>query len=141
MAQDRQTTPLTGEALAQKVRELGEISREEKARACGYYTITKNGAERVNLRKFLNALLEAEGIELDAPSGKASGQGRGGRSPSYRIRVQANGNLLISSAYTGRMRLQPGDEFEISPGRKHIHLKLVARAGEQDGAVEAEEAE
>lgn len=114
--------PLTGEDLLRKVKELDNLSKEEKARACGYSTLTKNGVERVNMMKFLNALIDAEGIDLD---GKQNGQGRGGRSASYRITVQSNGNLLIGSAYTKQMNLSPGDEFEISLGRKHIHLRQV----------------
>ena len=49
----------------------------------------------------------------------------GGRSASYRITVQSNGNLLIGSAYTKQMGLKPGDEFEISLGRKHIRLTQI----------------
>lgn len=116
------TKPLTGFELLEKVRELGTLSKEEKAKACGYITITKRGVPRVNMMKFLNALIDAEGIELDSTLG---GQGRGGRSASYRISVQSNGNLLIGSAYTKKMNLVPGDEFEITLGRKHIHLKQV----------------
>ena len=121
--------PLTGETLIQKVRDLGNLSKEEKARACGYSTLTKNGVERVNMMKFLNALIDAEGIELDSTPN--NGQGRGGRSASYRISVQSNGNLLIGSAYTSKMSLKPGDEFEITLGRKHIHLKQVDEEGEE----------
>ncbi|WP_199245322.1 AbrB family transcriptional regulator [[Phormidium] sp. ETS-05] len=119
-------TTLSGAELLMKVKEMANASKEEKAKACGYYTLTKNGIERVNMMKFLNALIDAEGIELD---GKSSGQRRGGRSASYRITVQSNGNLLIGSAYTKQMNLTPGDEFEITLGRKHIHLKQV---GESD---------
>jgi hypothetical protein len=54
--------PLEGEMLIKKVKELGNLSKEEKARACGYYTVTKNGVERVNMMKFLNALIDAEGL-------------------------------------------------------------------------------
>lgn len=122
MTKKKKIEPLTGEALLRKVKELGNLSKEEKARECGYYTVTKSGVERVNMMKFLNALIDAEGIELD---GKQSVNGRGGRSASYRISVQANGNLLIGSAYTKQMDLSPGDEFEISLGRKHIHLKQL----------------
>ena len=114
--------PLTGQALLDKVKELGALTKEEKARECGYYTVTKNGVERVNMMKFLNAMIDAEGIELDSTP---NGQGRGGRSASYRISVQSNGNLLIGAAYTKKMNLEPGDEFEITLGRKHIHLKQV----------------
>jgi hypothetical protein len=74
------------------------------------------------MMKFLNALIDAEGIELDSTP---SANGRGGRSASYRISVQSNGNLLIGSAYTKQMGLHPGDEFEITLGRKHIRLKQM----------------
>lgn len=122
MSRKKKNEPLTGEALLEKVKELEYYSKEEKAKECGYYTITKNDVVRVNMMKFYNALLEAKEIEID---GKQSGGGRGGRSASYRISVQANGNLLIGAAYTKQMELKPGDEFEISLGRKHIKLKQV----------------
>ena len=122
MAKATQPKPLVGSTLIDKVKELGNLSKEEKARECGYYTVTKNGVERVNMMKFLNALIDAEGIELDSTS---NGQGRGGRSASYRISVQSNGNLLIGSAYTKKMGLKQGDEFEITLGRKHIHLRQI----------------
>lgn len=112
-----------------KVKQLEHLSKEEKAKECGYYTITKNGVERVNMMKFYNALLEAKEIELD---GKPSSNGRGGRSASYRITVQANGNLLIGAAYTKQMDLKPGDEFEISLGRKHIRLKQIDSELDED---------
>jgi hypothetical protein len=55
-----QPEPLTGVELLEKVRQLGSISKEKKARECGYYTLTKNGIERVNMMRFLNALIDAE---------------------------------------------------------------------------------
>lgn len=122
MVEEQVVEMLTGQALIQKVKELDDISKEEKAKACGYYTVTKKGVKRVNMMKFMNALLDAEGIQLDS---EPSTNGRGGRSASYRITVQSNGNLLIGSAYTKQMGLKPGDEFEISLGRKHIHLKQL----------------
>ncbi|NEQ98115.1 MAG: AbrB family transcriptional regulator [Cyanothece sp. SIO2G6] len=126
MAKKKTAEPLVGEELLGKIKELGDLTKEEKAKACGYYTVTKGGVERVNLMKYMNALLDAEDIQLD---GRQSKNGRGGRNASYRITVQSNGNLLIGSAYTKRMELKPGDEFEISLGRKHIHLKQL---GEED---------
>ena len=129
MAKATQPKPLVGSTLIDKVKELGNLSKEEKARECGYYTVTKNGVERVNMMKFLNALIDAEGIELDSTS---NGQGRGGRSASYRISVQSNGNLLIGSAYTKKMGLKQGDEFEITLGRKHIHLRQIGVDDEEE---------
>jgi len=122
MNRKKKMEPLIGEELLHKVRELESVSKEDKAKACGYYTITKNGIERVNMMKFLNALIDAEGIQLDSTP---SANGGGGRSASYRISVQSNGNLLIGSAYTKQMGLHPGDEFEITLGRKHIRLKQM----------------
>jgi len=126
--------PLTGKELLQKVKDLDELSREEKAKACGYYTLTESGSPRVTMMKFLNALIEAEGIRLDGV-GNSNGNGRGGRNASFRITVQSNGNLLIGSTYTKQMGLSPGDEFEITLGRKHIRLKHMG----DNGAVVYEE--
>ena len=122
MAKLKKIEPLLGEELLKKVKELENLSKEEKAKQCGYYTVTKNGIERVNMMKFLNALIDAEGIQLDSAP---SANGRGGRSASYRISVQSNGNLLIGSAYTKQMNLKPGDEFVITLGKKHIRLRQV----------------
>ncbi len=122
MSKTKKMEPLVGDELIKKVKEQETLSKEEKAKACGYYTKTKNGVERVNMMKFLNALIDAEGIELDSTP---NANGRGGRSASFRISVQSNGNLLIGSAYTKQMGLKPGDEFEITLGRKHIRLKQL----------------
>ncbi len=136
MVNDPDTDALKGKALLKKIKELDHLSREEKAKTCGYYTITKKGVTRVNMMKFLNALAEAADIQLDSTQ---SGNGRGGRSASYRITVQSNGNLLIGSAYTKQMGLNPGDEFEISLGRKHIRLTQIDGSAEGDETEDADE--
>ena len=41
----KKNDPLTGEALLAKVKELEHLAKEEKAKECGYFTITKNGVE------------------------------------------------------------------------------------------------
>ena len=128
MAKQKKIEPLVGDQLLTKVKELENRSKEDKAKECGYYTVTKNGVERVNMMKFLNALIDAEGIQLDS---SPSVNGRGGRSASYRISVQSNGNLLIGSAYTKQMNLKPGDEFIITLGKKHIRLKQVDSEDEE----------
>ena len=135
MPKQKKIEPLLGEELLKKVKELESESKEDKAKKCGYYTVTKNGIERVNMMKFLNALIDAEGIQLDSTP---SANGRGGRSASYRISVQSNGNLLIGSAYTKQMNLKPGDEFIITLGKKHIRLKQVdPEDREDDEAIDA----
>jgi len=121
MATDIETTPLTGKALLQKVKELQHLSRREKAKRCGYYSITKNKQTRVNLGEFLNAVIEARGIDLN-PDGSKDGRGR---EPTYRVSVHKNGQIVIGSTYTQAMGLKPGDEFSIKLGYKHIHLIQV----------------
>ena len=122
MAKQQQSDPLTGDALRQKIKTLGTLNKTQKAKACGYYTVTKGGVERVNLLQFLQACLEAEGMTLDRPTAE---RGRAGCSANYRIAVQANGHLSIGTASTEQMALQPGDAFELVLGRKHIQLKQL----------------
>jgi len=122
-SEPKKIEPLAGEALSNRVKELANLSKEEKARACGYFSLNKNGAKRVNMVQFLNALIDAEGIDLDHHS---EGKRHGGRSASYRIMVQTNGQLLIGSAYTKQLGSNPGDQFQISLGRKHIRLNHLS---------------
>lgn len=115
------TTPLTGKALLQKVKELSHLPRRETARHCGYYTVTKSDQTRVNLTDFYDALLAAKGVPINSESAK---DGRG-REPTYRVSVHRNGQIVIGATYTQAMGLKPGDEFEIKLGYKHIHLIQV----------------
>jgi hypothetical protein len=114
-------TPLKGKALLQKVKELSHLPRRDKARECGYYSITKTDQVRVNLADFYDALLDAKGTRVDPNSAK---DGRG-REPTYRVSVHQNGQIVIGSTYTKSMGLHPGDEFEIKLGYKHIRLVQV----------------
>ena len=111
-------TRLTGKALLQKVKELEQLPRREKAKECGYYTHTKDNGIRVNIGEFLNAVIEANGIALNPEPTK---DGRG-REATYRVSVHKNGQIVIGSTYTQEMGLEPGDEFDIKLGYKHIHL-------------------
>jgi AbrB-like transcriptional regulator len=73
-------------------------------------------------------LLAAKGLSMDV---EANGT-RGGRTASFIIQVQKNGNLLVGAAYTREMGLEPGTEFEIILGRKHIKLVKVQKDGEEE---------
>ena len=121
---------LTGAELLAKVKELGDASKSDLVRNCGYVSTKKDGSERLNFTAFYEALLEAKGLSL---GNDGKGKGPGGRSLSYVATVQGNGNLLIGKAYTAQLDLNPGDEFEIKLGKKQIRLVPVG------GAVEEEE--
>lgn len=129
------TAPLTGKALLGKVKELSNLPRRERAKQCGYYTVTKNGQVRVNLTDFYDALLSARGIPL---SPEAPKDGRG-REPTYRVSVHQNGQIVIGATYTKAMGLKSGDEFEIKLGYKHIHL--IQLDTDKKGSQLAEDAE
>ena len=60
------------------------------------------------------ALLEAKGISFNG----TSRMGKGGRTLSYKAKVQGNGNLLVGNAYTAMLDLKPGDEFTIKLSEK-----------------------
>ena len=65
MTEQKTIEALVGEDLIRKVKKLEKLSKTEKAKACGYYGVARNGLVCVNMKQFLHALLEAEGIELD----------------------------------------------------------------------------
>lgn len=118
----------TGSELLAKVKELGDVSKSELVRDCGYVSTKKDGTERLNFTAFYEALLNAKGVSLGADS---AGRGKGGRSLSYVATVQGNGNLLVGKAYTAMLDLKPGDEFEIKLGRKQIKLIPLGSSEEE----------
>jgi hypothetical protein len=99
--------------LLAKVKELGDASKSDLVRSCGYVSSKKDGTERLNFTAFYEALLEAKGMNLGGGGGRG-GKGRPGRQLSYATKVQFNGNLLVGKAYTAQLGLEPGDEFEMS---------------------------
>jgi hypothetical protein len=68
----------------------------------------KDGTERIEYTAFYEALLEAKGLAL-APAVTS----RPGRQLSYKAKVQANGNLIVSAGYTALQGAETGHEFTI----------------------------
>ena len=118
---------LTGTDLLAKVKELGDVSKSDLVRSCGYVSSKKDGGDRLNFTAFYEALLEAKGLSL----GDGGGRGTPGRKLSYVATVQGNGNLLVGKAYTAMLGLQPGDAFEIKLGRKQVRLVPAGSDGEE----------
>jgi hypothetical protein len=127
---------LTGSDLLAKVKELGDVSKSELVRSCGYLSTKKDGTERLNFTAFYEALLGAKGVNLGTDSSGRS-TGKAGRKLSYTTKIQFNGNLLVGKAYTAVLDLQPGDEFEIKLGRKQIKLIPLGSTEEDDTAAAA----
>ena len=124
---------LTGTDLLTKVKDLGDVSKSDLVKECGYVSSKKDGGERLNFTAFYEALLDAKGVNL---SGNGAAIGKGGRKLSYVAKVQGNGNLLIGKAYTAMLNLEPGDEFEIKLGKKAIRLLPTGDAAEHSEAAE-----
>ena len=55
---------LTGSDLLAKVKDLGDVSKSDLVRACGYVSSKKDGSERLNFTAFYEALLDAKGVNL-----------------------------------------------------------------------------
>jgi hypothetical protein len=125
MPKATETPRLQGKELLKKLKELNHLSKSEKAKACGYCVTGKDGKAKAKLGEFLEAILDAQGISLDRKNSK---DGRG-REASYRVTVHRNGSMVIGAAYTKEMGLDPGEEFEIKLGYKHIRLNKLKGEG------------
>ena len=122
---------LKGFDLLAKVKEMGEASKSDLVRSCGYVSTKKDGQERLNFTAFYEALLEAKGINLG--DGSPEPPTRPGESSATRPKVQFNGNLLVGKAYTAMLGpYEPGDEFQIKLGRKAIRLVPLGGADEEE---------
>ena len=119
---------LTGADLLAKVKEMGDASKSDLVRACGYVSSKKDGSERLNFTAFYEALLNAKGLDF----GGSTKSGKGGRKLSYNTKVQFNGNLMVGKAYTALLDLKPGDEFEIKLGRKQIRLAPLGSSDDEE---------
>ena len=117
---------LTGADLLAKVKELGDVSKSDLVRACGYISHKRDGSERLNFTAFYEALLNAKGVDF----GGTSKTGKGGRKLSFNTKIQFNGNLMVGSAYTAQLVLKPGDQFEIKLGRNQITLDPIGNPGD-----------
>lgn len=102
---------LTGDELLAKAEEMklegkgvGQI-----AWACGYYSVGKNGQERVLKAQFNQALLAAQGFQL---GGGVTGAGRQHRGRD-RARVVSTGVLQVSQLAARQIGAEPGRVFSV----------------------------
>lgn len=86
------------------MRDLSSASKTEKARACGYVTVSEDGTERVSYSAFYEALAVASGVSVE-PERKP-------RLP-YRASVLTTGAILIGARYAEQLGLEPGDKVGI----------------------------
>lgn len=82
---------LTGQELLDRVNELGDASKSDLVRACGYCSTHEDGSERLKFTAFYEALLDAKGInhELETSATKVR-QAIRGQSPRMILSIQMN---------------------------------------------------
>ena len=65
---NKSSVPLKGSELLAKVKELGDASKSDLVKACGYIIKKENGGESLNFTGFYEALLEAKGVGINSSS-------------------------------------------------------------------------
>ena len=123
--------PLTGSELIAKIHELGDAPRDQVATACGYTTEKGKPAYTA----FYEALMQAKGISLAPPAGKAA-KGRG-KAPSYEVTINKQGVAPIGAAYVTQAGWAPGDKLRIVVDGDRIGLDRIATAESAESPVEA----
>ena len=110
---------LIGAELLAKVQEMGEATKGDMVRACGYVSTSKAGRERLEYTDFYLALLAAKGIVLNDPDDD------GGRELTYTAKVQTSGSVSVGKAYISQLSLKPGDEVQIKVNANDVQLVPV----------------
>jgi hypothetical protein len=114
---------LTGQSLLDKIKELGDVSKDELARATGYVRTKKDGSEAFRYSSMHEAIIEAStGVKV---GGRAS-SGKPGRTLSFVTTVAKSGGALISKGYLEQLGAETGDELDIlvDAAASTITLKL-----------------
>ena len=119
---------LTGSDLLAKVKDLGDVSKSDLVRACGYVSTKKDGGERLNFTAFYEALLEAK--ENNLAVGGTAALAKVGANSATQPRCKAATFLLARP--TAMLELNPGDEFTIKLGKKAIRLIPAGETEEGD---------
>ena len=113
---------LVGKELLKKSKLLSKKSEDEIARGCGY--VGPSG--RVLRKSFYRALIEAKGYRLgNNGAGRPGNRSSRGRQAEFKTKVHGNGNLLIGHAYTKKLGLVPGQEFEIDLKKDSKTIYLI----------------
>lgn len=112
---------LDGDELIAFVRENEASTQAELARGAGYTRVTKSGKEQVLVKRFINALLAAQGMPIT--TGKAPG-----KIAKYETTVHRSGVILLGKTYSQEFGMNPGDGLNILIEEDSIRLvpQLVA---------------
>jgi hypothetical protein len=125
---------LTGQPLLDKIKELGDVTKDELARATGYVRTKKDGSEAFRYASMHEAIIEAStGVKV---AGKATG-GKPGRTLSYVTSVAKSGSAIVGKGYLQQLGAETGDELDIAVDAEAgvITLKLPPLEEEEAAAA------
>ncbi|MEM9137019.1 MAG: hypothetical protein AAGB01_06695 [Cyanobacteria bacterium P01_F01_bin.42] len=112
---------LTGDALLAKISDHAQLSREQKARICGYVTIGSDGDECVEMLEFMAAVLESRGVYVDAKR-------NGCKNIHHLLKVESDGTLEVNAIYAQMAELQFGDDVDVVYTNDVIDLKRTEKS-------------
>ena len=118
--------PLTGDALLEVVKQNVDASKQDLLEKTGYTSKSADGKTSFHQQQFYKALVEAQGISLDAFT-KPSGGGTGGRKLPYKTTVQKNGSIVVGRGYFVKHEYQPGQVFKVETKPGAIKLTPVKK--------------
>lgn len=126
---------LIGQELLDKIKELGNVPREELARAAGYVKTKKDGTEAFLFKALYEATIAAStGVTLGS-----SAKGAAGRKLSYITSVSKGGSALLGKGYLALLGAEHGDELDIAvdaeAGTITLKLPPVLEAAEEPVAA------
>jgi phenylalanyl-tRNA synthetase alpha chain len=133
--------PLTGAALLDKVKDLGDVGKAQLVRSCGYVHTTPQGAEQLNFRGFHRAWMEAKGAgsddlsqQLEALEWEAEGAIEQASEPAAleELRVGLLGRKGRLSAVLGAMGRLPAEQRPIVGERANrLKERVQTQLGER----------
>lgn len=99
--------PLVGPQLIQYNKANEAKSAASKALETGHYTVTEKGEKRPSQLRYMNALLEAQGLKVYGTERATRGRGNGV------VRCNKQGVLPVSQAYLRQIGVTPHEFAQI----------------------------
>lgn len=111
-------TPLIGGELLAKIKQLGDVSKSDLVRDCGYFSIKQDGSERLNFTAFYEALLNAKGVESSSSNNEDDHEGDDEEKSIY-IKTEPGGHVLF-----GKLSEEQVDELRICINNQELSEEL-----------------
>lgn len=115
---------LTGQELLSFVKANEDMDQSELARGAGYVKVSETGTERLLIKQFHEALLEAKGLKLKTSK-------KPGKTAQFMTTVHRTGVILLGKTYSEKFGIEPGDELQIVIEEDAIRLVPYTEAAKK----------